>query len=99
MELYGRVDRAVLVDGLSRCAVAQELGVSRKTIRKMPAYAVPSSYQRQQPVKRAKPRPWVDVIDATLEGDKTRPARQRHTAKRVLIGSGTSMGLRAATRS
>ena len=49
----------------------------------MLAYAVPPGYQRQQPVKRPKLGPWVGVIDAILEEDKTRPAKQRHTAKRV----------------
>ena len=83
VELYGRVRRAVLVDGLSQRAVAREFGISRKTIRKMLAYAVPPGYQRQQPVKRPKLGPWVGVIDAILEEDKTRPAKQRHTAKRV----------------
>ena len=83
MELYGRVRRGVLVDGLSQRAVAREFGISRKTIRKMLAYAVPPGYQRQQPVKRPKLGPWVGVIDAILEEDKTRPAKQRHTAKRV----------------
>ena len=83
MELYGRVRRAVLVDGLSQRAVAREFGISRKTIRKMLAYAVPPGYQRQEPAKRPKLGPWVGVIDAMLEEDKTRPVKQRHTAKRI----------------
>jgi transposase len=83
VELYGRVRRAVLVDGQSQRMVAREFGISRKTIRKMLAYAVPPGYQRQQPVKRPKLGPWVGVIDAILEEDKTRPAKQRHTAKRI----------------
>jgi transposase len=82
VELYGRVRRAVLVDGLSQRAVAREFGLFRKTIRKMLAYEVPSGYKRQQPVERPKLAPWVGVIDAIVEEDKTRPAKQRH-AKRV----------------
>jgi transposase len=46
-------------------------------------YAVPPGYQRQQPVKRPKLGPWLGAIDAILEDDKRRPARQRHTAKRI----------------
>jgi transposase len=46
-------------------------------------YAVPPGYQRQQPIKRPKLGPWVGVIDAILEDDKQRPAKQRHTAKRI----------------
>jgi transposase len=46
-------------------------------------YAVPPGYQRQQPIKRPKLGPWVAVIDAILEDDKQRPAKQRHTTKRI----------------
>jgi len=46
-------------------------------------YSVPPGYQRQQAVKRPKLGPWLGVIDAILEEDKRRPARQRHTARRI----------------
>jgi hypothetical protein len=46
-------------------------------------YAVPPGYQRQQPIKRPKLGPWLGVIDAILEDDKQRPAKQRHTGKRI----------------
>jgi len=46
-------------------------------------YAVPPGYQRQQAVKRPKLGPWVGVIDAILEEDKSTPPKQRHTAKRI----------------
>jgi transposase len=46
-------------------------------------YAVPPGYQRQQPIRRPKLGPWIGVIDAILEDDKRRPAKQRHTAKRI----------------
>lgn len=84
VELYGRVRRAVLVDALSQRSVARDFGLSRKMIRNMLAYALPPGYQRQQPIKRPKLGPWLGVIDAILEDDKIRPAKQRHTAKRVL---------------
>jgi transposase len=83
VELYGRVRRAVLVDGRSQREVAREFGISRKTIQKMLRYAVPPGYQRQQAVKRPKLGPWVGTIDAILEADKKVPAKQRHTAKRI----------------
>ena len=44
---------------------------------------MPPGYQRQQPIKRPKLEPWVGVIDAILEEDNKRPAKQRHTAKRI----------------
>ena len=46
-------------------------------------YAVPPGYRREQPVKRPKLGPWLGVIDAILEEDKTQPPKQRHTAKRI----------------
>jgi len=83
VELYGRVRRAVRVEGRSERAVALEFGISRETVRKTLRYAVPPGYQRQQPVKRPKLGPWLGVIDAILEEDKRRPAKQRHAAKRI----------------
>jgi transposase len=83
VELYGRVRRAVLVDGVSQRTVAREFGISRKSVRKMVSFSVPPGYQRQQPVKRPKLGPWVGVIDAIVADDKQRPSKQRHTAKRV----------------
>jgi len=83
VEIYGRVRRAVRVEGRSQRAVAREFGLSRETVRKMPQFAVPPGYQRQQPIRRPKLGPWLGVIDAILEDDKQRPAKQRHTAKRI----------------
>jgi transposase len=83
VEIYGRVRRAVRVEGRSQRAVAREFGLSRETVRKMLQYAVPPGYQRQQPIKRPKLGPWLGVINAILEDDKQRPGKQRHTAKRI----------------
>jgi len=83
VEIYGRVRRAVRVEGQSQRAVAREYGLSRETVRKMLQYAVPPGYQRQQPIKRPKLGPWLGVIDAILNDDKLRPVKQRHTSKRI----------------
>ena len=83
MELYARVRRAVLVEGRSERGVAHEFGLARETVRKMLRHSVPPGYRRQQPVRRPKLGPWLGVIDAILEEDKTKPAKQRHTAKRI----------------
>jgi transposase len=65
--LYGRVRRAVLVEGGSERGVAREFGISRETVRKMLRYAVPFGCQRQQPGKQPKLGPWLGLIDAILE--------------------------------
>ena len=83
MELYARVRRAVHVEGRSQREVAREFGLARKTVRKMLEYPAPPGYQRQKPVRRPKLGPWQGAIDAILEEDKSRPRRQRHSAKRI----------------
>jgi transposase len=83
VEIYGRVRRAVLVEGRSQRSVAREFGLARVTVRKMLGYSIPPGYRRKEPAKRPKLGPWVGVIDAILEEDKTKPTKQRHTAKRI----------------
>src|SRR5271156_2758335 len=83
VELYARVRRAVHVEGRSQREVAREVGLARKTVRKMLEYPAPPGYQRQKPVRRPKLGPWQGAIDAILDEDKNRPRRQRHTAKRI----------------
>jgi transposase len=49
----------------------------------MMRFSVPPGYRRSQPPKRPKLDPFVGVIDRILEDDKLRPAKQRHTSKRI----------------
>jgi transposase len=83
VEIYRRFRRAVLVEDTSECAVAQEFGIARETVRKMVRYSVPPGYVREQPVKQPKLGPWIGVINAILEEDKNSPVKQRHTTKRI----------------
>jgi len=83
VDIYGRIRRAVLVEGRSQRAVAREFGISRDSVRKMLRFSVPPGYQRQQPIKRPKLDPLLGVINTILAEDKARPAKQRHTAKRI----------------
>jgi transposase len=84
VEIYGRVRRAVLVEGRSQRSVAREFGLARVTVHKMLGYSIPPGYRRKEPAKRPKLGPWVGVIETILEEDQTKPVKQRHTAKRIL---------------
>ena len=48
VELYARIRRAVMIEGLSRREAAQRFGVHRNTIAKMLLYAVPPGYRRRE---------------------------------------------------
>ena len=44
-EIYGRIRRAVLVEGRSQRSVAREFGLARVTVRKMLEYSIPPGYR------------------------------------------------------
>lgn len=77
------IRRKVLVDGLSQRAVAQELGHSRKTVKKAVEHPLPLGYRRRQPRTQPVLEPVRAMIEAWLEADRNRPRKQRHTAQRV----------------
>ena len=81
MELYLRVRRACMVDGMSTREASRVFGLHRDTVRKMLAYSVPPGYRRRQPPRRI--GPYTGVIDRILEDDLNLPRKQRHSAKRI----------------
>ena len=83
VEIYGRVRRAVHVEGMSIREAARMFGLHRDTVRKMLRYSVPPGYRRDRPPSRPKLDPYKGVIDQILEGDQAHPKKQRHTAKRI----------------
>ena len=83
MELYVRVRRACMVEGMSTREAARVFGLHRDTVRKMLEYSVPPGYRRQSPPRRPKLDPYHGVIDRILEEDQRLPKKQRHTAKRI----------------
>ncbi len=83
VELYARVRYAVRIEGLSRREAARRFGIDPRTVAKMLSFSVPPGYRRSRPVARPKLDPFVGVIDRIMEEDKGRPAKQRHTSKRV----------------
>ena len=84
VELYGRVRYAVQVEGLSRREAARQFGIDPRTVGKMMMFSVPPGYRRTRPPRRPKLDPFIGIIEAILEEDKGRPAKQRHTSKRIL---------------
>ena len=83
VDLYVRVRRACMVEGMSTREAARVFGLHRDTVRKMLEYSVPPGYRRQSPPRRPKLDPYCGVIDLILEDDRSLPKKQRHTAKRI----------------
>ena len=99
VELYGRIRRAVMVDGLSRREAARRFGVHRNTISKMLLYLVPPGYRRRERPASKKLGPQTAWIDAILEADRGVLKKQRHTAQRIFDVSGMNGDFPAAIRS
>ncbi len=83
VDVYLRVRRAVMVNGMSVREASRVFGLHRDTVRKMLAYSAPPGYRRKGPPHRPKLEPFTGVIDRILEGDPRVPKKQRHTAKRI----------------
>ena len=83
VELYLRVRRACMVDGMSIREAFRVFGLHRDTVRKMLAYSVPSGCRRRKPPRRPGIGPYTGDIDRTLEDDLGLLRKQRHTAKRI----------------
>jgi transposase len=83
VDLYGRVRYAVRIEGISRREAARRFGIDPRTVAKMLAFSVPPGYRRSRPPARPKLDPFVGIIDRILDEDGKRPAKQRHTSKRI----------------
>ena len=71
VDMYYRVRRACLAEGMSIREAPQVFGMHRDTVRKM------------RPPRHPKLDPHTGVIDRILEDDLSAPKKQRHTAKRI----------------
>lgn len=83
VDQFELIRRKHFIDGMSRRAIARELGHSRKTIKKALQHPVPPGYQRTRPVSRPVMDRFAGIVDAWLEEDHQRPRKQRHTARRI----------------
>ena len=80
VDVYLRIRRAVMVEGMSVREVSRVFGLHRDTVRKMLAYSVPPGYRRKIPPRWPKLEPFTGVIERILEEDHKVPRKQRHTA-------------------
>jgi transposase len=84
VELYQKVRRAVIIDGMSRRGAARYFGIDRKTIDKMLIFSEPPSHGRQgRTYSRKLTAVFTEIIDQILVDDRTVHAKQRHTGGRI----------------
>jgi transposase len=83
VDIYSRVRRACLKDGMSVRAAARYFNKDRKTIAKMLRHALPPGYRRSEAPRRPTLDGYVGVIDEILRTDKALIKKQWHTAKRI----------------
>jgi transposase len=92
VELYAKVRRAVMVDGLSQREAARRFGVHRNTIMKMMQYSIPPGYRRRERPLSKKLGPHQLWIDDILVRDRSVHKKQRHTAMRLFERLRDEMG-------
>ena len=97
VEVYLRVRRAVMMEGMSIRETAREFGLHRDTVRKMLAYSVPPGYRRQISPRRPKLESYTGVIDRILEDDCGFPRSSDTRQSASSSGSGTSTGSAVGT--
>jgi DNA-binding transcriptional regulator LsrR (DeoR family) len=69
VELYARVRRAVMIDGLSQREVARCFGIDPRTVKKMLSYSIPPGYVRTRVPVRPKLDPFIGISELFLEED------------------------------
>jgi transposase len=83
VDIYSRVRRACLKDGMSARKAAHYFNKDRKTIAKMLRHELPPGYRRSEAPRRPTLDAYVGVIDEILRTDKALIKKQRHTSKRI----------------
>jgi transposase len=80
---WTRVRRQVLTGVMSQREVAREHSIARSTVRKMVQISAPPGYCRENPIRRPKLGPWLELIDEIVKEDAGKPAKQQRTAREV----------------
>jgi transposase len=79
VDIYRRVRIACHSDGLSIREAGRQFGISRETVAKMLKFSEPPGYRCTAATKCPK----LDGFTYIIDGDKSVPRKQRHTAKRI----------------
>jgi transposase len=83
VELYQKVRRAVMIDGMSRRSAAAYFGINRKTVDKMLVFPAPPQHGRSGRSFSGKLSGLTEIIDQILSDDRSVHAKQRHTGTRI----------------
>jgi hypothetical protein len=86
VDIYNRVRRACLKDGMSARAAALYFNKDRKTIAKMLRHELPPGYRRCEEPRRPRLDGYVGIIDEILRTDKALIKKQRHTVIPPFMG-------------
>ena len=78
-----QIRRAYFIEGKSVRQIARDGHQSRRSVRKALHDAGPPRYTLKAPRRRPVLEPFLAIIDRWLLEDRTRPAKQRHTAHRI----------------
>jgi transposase len=83
VELYQKVRRAILVQGMGRRAAAGYFGIDRKTVDKMLQFPMSPDHGRKGRVYRRKLADFTGIIDQILLDDQKMLKKQRHSGRRI----------------
>ena len=83
VELYQKVRRVVMIDGMNRPGAASYLGINRNTICKMLVFPEPPEHGRCGGTYTRKLAGFTEIIDQIMTDDRTVHAKQRHTGVRI----------------
>lgn len=83
VETIGKIRRRRLVHGESISAIARDLGLARNTVRRALRFEGEAFEYRRTRQPRPKLGPYLSTLEAWLEAEEKRPARERRTAQRM----------------
>ena len=83
MEMWTRIRRDILVDGMSRREACRKYDLNFRTIQKILDQQEPPDHRQKHTRDKPKIGPFIPRIHEILESDKKVHHKQRHTGKRI----------------